>query len=451
MTAEVIVMNRGGVALAADSAVTISVGQSSKVRDSALKVFMLSKCRPVGVMIYNNSSLLGIPMETLIKLFRQDLGRTGYAKLHEYGDALVEFLNRNNSMFPLSLQDKHFFAALQTEYERIADSVKKALVYDWSEEEPAEGIDKILREKIEERLEFWERQKNADYFGVNASDFVGRHSGGVLDVMNRTFLGWPDIRDEAHRAMYAIAKHLVAKDYFSLDVVTGLVIAGFGEEEHFPVVQHLRVGGIFDNQLKVRPGTVHEVSEDKPSEVLSFAYQDMVKGFLDGISPSVSKHLNDDAAVAFIQELQICALDAVDGLTPDVRKRAAEIVRRESTIKAAEFERIVLRRADKRRRQIQQAMEALSLKELAQVASTLVGLSSFEHQMSLDLETVGGPVDVAVISKGDGFIWIDRKHYFQPELNRHFFRNYFDDGMKGEDAIDNAVSDGDEKKEAPDG
>ena len=70
------------------------------------------------------------------------------------------------------------------------------------------------------------------------------------------------------------------------------------------------------------------------------------------------------------------------------------------------------------------------MKELAQVASTLVGLSSFEQQMSLNRETVGGPVDVAVISKGDGLICIDRKHYFRKELNGHFFRNYHDDGVQ---------------------
>jgi hypothetical protein len=43
----------------------------------------------------------------------------------------------------------------------------------------------------------------------------------------------------------------------------------------------------------------------------------------------------------------------------------------------------------------------------------------------MDPETVGGPIDVAVISKGDGFVWIKRKHYFVPELNHHFFANYF--------------------------
>jgi len=37
--------------------------------------------------------------------------------------------------------------------------------------------------------------------------------------------------------------------------------------------------------------------------------------------------------------------------------------------------------------------------------------------MSRQAETVGGPVDVAVISKGDGLIWMKRKHYFEPGLN----------------------------------
>jgi hypothetical protein len=30
---------------------------------------------------------------------------------------------------------------------------------------------------------------------------------------------------------------------------------------------------------------------------------------------------------------------------------------------------------------------------------------------------VGGAVDVAVISRGDGFVWLKRKHYFSQELN----------------------------------
>jgi len=44
---------------------------------------------------------------------------------------------------------------------------------------------------------------------------------------------------------------------------------------------------------------------------------------------------------------------------------------------------------------------------------------------SVETDTVALPIDVAVISKGDGFIWIKRKHYFEPALNQHFFSNYY--------------------------
>jgi hypothetical protein len=62
----------------------------------------------------------------------------------------------------------------------------------------------------------------------------------------------------------------------------------------------------------------------------------------------------------------------------------------------------------------------------------LVSLTSFKQKVSMDTETVGGAVDVAVISKGDGFIWIKRKHYFKPELNARFFANYFRGATIGE-------------------
>jgi hypothetical protein len=73
---------------------------------------------------------------------------------------------------------------------------------------------------------------------------------------------------------------------------------------------------------------------------------------------------------------------------------------------------------------IHNAIRNLPKDELAHVAASLVNLNSFQKRMSLDPETVGGPIDVAVISKGDGFVWIDRKHYFRPELNQHFLSRY---------------------------
>ena len=236
--------------------------------------------------------------------------------------------------------------------------------------------------------------------------------------------------------MLRIAEHLVAKDRIPDDVFSGLVIAGFGESEHFPSVQQIEIGGVYGGHLKVRPYSVEAVSEEDPSHVMSFAYKEMVESFLDGISGRAFGHLQN--AAAFIREMPVVALDVVPGLGPGEKEELADIVRVASERKAAEFARTVLEGSIARRAEIATAVEALTIKELAQVASTLVSLSSFQQQMSLGRQTVGGPVDVAVISKGDGFIWIERKHYFRPELNNHFFQNYY--GGEGS-KVDGGTSD----------
>ena len=431
MTSEVVVMNRAGVALAADSAVTVEMGDSQRVRHSALKVFRLSKYRPVGVMIYNNASLLGVPMETIIKLFRRHLGKQAYGTLQEYGDALVQYLDGNDLLFPRDVQDRYFLYAVETEYLRIREDVRTEFVergvYGDSDGQADAANDVIAR-----RLEFWRSQRDADYFEVRARDVVGRISGGVNDVVNSVFLGWP-VGDEGVTMLREIANHIVEKDHFPLDVFSGLVIAGFGEGEHFPVVQHIEIGGVYGGRLKVRPPTVDAVTEARPSDVMAFAYKDMVERFLVGISGSFVGYLKD--ATTFIREVPLRALEAVPELDGEEKERAAEAVRRMAADSAAEFKRTVRRGFEQRWQKIVAAVEALTISELAQVASTLVDLSSFEEQMSLDSETVGGPVDVAVISKGDGFIWIDRKHYFRKELNDHFFRNYYydDEDQAGDD------------------
>lgn len=70
-------------------------------------------------------------------------------------------------------------------------------------------------------------------------------------------------------------------------------------------------------------------------------------------------------------------------------------------------------------------MRVLPKDELAAMAEALVNLTAFKRKMTNTLETVGGPIDVAVISKGDGLVWVKRKHYFPSELNANFYQNYF--------------------------
>ena len=59
------------------------------------------------------------------------------------------------------------------------------------------------------------------------------------------------------------------------------------------------------------------------------------------------------------------------------------------------------------------------------MAESLVNLTMFKQKVSMHAETVGGPIDVAIISKGDGFVWIKRKFYFNKELNPKYMTYNF--------------------------
>ena len=56
------------------------------------------------------------------------------------------------------------------------------------------------------------------------------------------------------------------------------------------------------------------------------------------------------------------------------------------------------------------AVSALPRQDLAKMAEALVNLTAFLMRMAADqVETVAEPIDVAVLSKGDGFIWVKHK------------------------------------------
>jgi hypothetical protein len=70
---------------------------------------------------------------------------------------------------------------------------------------------------------------------------------------------------------------------------------------------------------------------------------------------------------------------------------------------------------------VEDMVEFMPKQDLAEFAEALVNLSSLQRRVHSGFETVGGPIDVAVISKSEGMVWVRRKHYFPQDLNARFF------------------------------
>ena len=92
VTAEIAILNRSAVALAADSAVTIGTERGPKIFNTVNKLFTLSKCHPVGAMVYGNAQLMSVPWETIVKTYRAKLRDKSFAHLEDYASDFVTLL-----------------------------------------------------------------------------------------------------------------------------------------------------------------------------------------------------------------------------------------------------------------------------------------------------------------------------------------------------------------------
>jgi hypothetical protein len=95
MSAVIGILNKHGIALAADSAVTISGGGNRKILNSANKIFTLSKHHPIGIMIYSSAEFMGTPWEIIAKMYREQLGTKSFKKVDDYRKDFIKYLKDN--------------------------------------------------------------------------------------------------------------------------------------------------------------------------------------------------------------------------------------------------------------------------------------------------------------------------------------------------------------------
>jgi hypothetical protein len=59
----------------------------------------------------------------------------------------------------------------------------------------------------------------------------------------------------------------------------------------------------------------------------------------------------------------------------------------------------------------------MPLQDAVELATYLVAVSEGFTRFNPGPDTVGGPIEVAAISKHEGFKWVQRKHYYTTGLN----------------------------------
>ena len=427
MTAEIAILNNSGIALAADSAVTIG---KQKVYNSANKLFTLSKYEPVGIMVYDSADFVGVPWELIIKEYRTHLGNCSFDTLKEYADDFWNFINDSEDIIPLSKKKQYVFSQsynyLCIIYERLKEKAHLRIA-DEGETTLENSISDLVLVVEEHESVMGGAATLPEFVNTEVQDIVTQWSEEITDVSQKV-LGqlFKIIEDGLKNRLFTLIASLFVKDEFLLSS-TGVVFAGFGRRDHFPQIASYRAEGIHSNIVKKSflDGKSNVQKDEFVTTIVPFAQDEMVWTFMDGMDPDVSDFANtflDDVFQNYPQALN----HEEFGIDEETMNNIKETITQDGRQLLERF-RAELNKYQ-RKNNIQPIIDMVGVlpkDELAAMAESLVNLTVFKRKVSKSVETVGGPIDVAVISKGDGFIWVKRKHYFKPELNQHFLSNYF--------------------------
>lgn len=430
MTAEVGILNRVGVALAADSAVTI--GQAAdKIWTSADKLFQLSEADPVGIMVYGNAEFLSVPWETVIKCFRSCDGCTSRATVREYVDTFIRFLENNAEMFPDERRERESLAIVEGLWLSLREHCREELD---REAEQRDGLEEhdvtaVLAREIASLTRIVRSKSRLPSFPPSLRRKIRNRYGESLLGLRGKIFGHLPLGRSSLNALVSIAVNTLARYMFS-PASTGVVFAGFGAREHFPTLIELEVEGMCLGKVRYAEVKNIVIDEDQDASIVPFAQQEMVHSFMQGVDPELFNFLQRATSQVLHGFLE--TFDRVFALLPALNDGATEEVR-ELRARLGSVQEALFKDWDDQRsahwRPVVMNIATLPKDELAAMAEAFVNLTKFRRRVSVERETVGGPIDVAVITKGDGFVWIKRKHYFDAILNPRFMARF---GVKPE-------------------
>ena len=373
---------------------------------------------------------MGVPWETIIKQYRENLSDRPFNSLEEYGNDFISYLNNNTLLFPSEVQDE---SAIDHVIEYLV-GIRKSI------DNTVEGIThqglKVKINKVKQIVrthisQWYEALKEETQFPSLPStfekDILAKYETVINELIEAVFQTLP-INQLLGKRLKAMCVWLLTRDmvrFKNRPEYSGIVIAGFGETDIYPSIINYRVQSVVLNHLKyiVQPDGTDKIGPNETALVIAFAQKEMVTSFMEGIDPDFKTLVNDSLRKILavypdeiIKQIPTLPTKQMNEIMKALKKVADDLVDL--------FEKeIEAHSSTKHVNPIIKATSVLPKEELALMAEALVNLTSFKRRVTLEAETVGGPIDVAVISKGDGFIWIKRKHYFDADKNPQFFRN----------------------------
>jgi hypothetical protein len=399
-------MNKLGLAAASDSSVTISRGNNRRTYASAEKIFSLGPDHKVIVLHSGTTEFLDHPFEVLLTEWKKTLNRP-LQKLDDYVDNFINWISHRQDLFSEDLQNE-FLKKLAREYLLVirtfimnALEEKEIPSNEWNSEEAFRVANEVLENDIA-----W-LDDRPDLIGLNANWSDSRYNffkDVFSEVIEYVFDDVPrnHISDKHYEA---ICRRLMYKSFDSYDIDAELVFAGYGEQDIYPVESFISLQGAIADRPRHQRGS-DAISTSRSSNLNTHGQSEAIHTFLRAYHHSFLQ-----LAISNLEEYSSLLESDVIATLPQVEGHKVEAAVQERLEKQIEK----LRAAFDEKSQndwvdaFTSTLAGLPITSLAKMAESLIELQILRQSSQAVQDTVGGPVDVAVVTRERGVEWFRHK------------------------------------------
>jgi hypothetical protein len=388
MTAEII-MNKKGVAIAVGSgADTMSARNNSrKVINTDNKIYPIPNHKVVAT-VFGKTDFYGIPLEVIMSMWHEYLP-TQFNTVEEYAEKFIECLK--NICYHHLPEDKK--AAY---LEMIIIHIFTYALSKCREDYNDLTIDKLtsLLDKLIDKLNHFEDVKHAHRMFSLIMGHESMIKNIVSEVLSTEPLSRFDIYpDDKFYAKLIKLIYLLSSKNHDLIPGFGVVITGYGRDDIFPGVISYNIYGFLGGEIIYSTIDNYKISIDSSPFVESYCQDEDIILFLMGSNNIILGNYVKLLKNILSKKLENRDDAPISEIIDEFSNQAVEYNKKEFYLP------------------IMHVIDSSSPEDLAMLAESLVNLSTIrkKYTMNDDDETACGPVDVAIITKKDGFQWIKKK------------------------------------------
>lgn len=427
MTAVVGILNKRGIAIAADSAVTMTRDGNEKVENSANKMLRMSDACPVSVMIVGSASFLCTPWDVIIRRYRQKRGNIQFPTVQACIDDFFSYMLTEKIFFPEEIQRNYLRNMLHSFWD---DAVCQVPDLNINEERVVTNKKQIVdafHKRIESGIKFFHEftplpmykdytiNQFKEYLDSMVDNLFARKTA-VLD--SPLFDEDETFSNEYPKDILSEIKELFIEGFFSYMTYgyeygkTNLIFSGYGSDEEYPVMIRVMVSHGFDNRIcyYIDPEDIHAISDANPVAICPYAQTDIMDALLTGVEPHFFRNVCSISENMFSEIKKQLSIDCMSvEESEEIEAILNKVKLNDLTRKFKQYGKRIL---VEERRQWLKALNNYSVQDMANLAENLIAMTSFERHMTFSQESVGGPIDLAVITKNNGFTWLNRKSWY---------------------------------------